>query len=171
MNWEAISAIGEIIGAGAVVLSLVYVAVQIRQNTNTLRGAAAAEAVAAIREWNSRIVDDPAINAIFMKGVEGMTNLSPEEKARFVPLMFNLFKTFEHLHYQYARGALAPEIWAGWEVAAKGYLTSPGCMEYYRERRATLSREFQQWMDAPPPDAPFRRMGELATGSQTKVSE
>lgn len=31
MNWEAVSAIGEIIGAIAVVISLVYVAAQIRQ--------------------------------------------------------------------------------------------------------------------------------------------
>tara|TARA_B110000858_G_scaffold89247_1_gene103084 strand:- start:5179 stop:5370 length:192 start_codon:yes stop_codon:yes gene_type:complete len=36
MNWDAISAIGEIIGATAVVVSLVYLAVQIRQNTRQI---------------------------------------------------------------------------------------------------------------------------------------
>ena len=33
MNWDAIDAIGEILGASAVVASLVYLAVQIRHNT------------------------------------------------------------------------------------------------------------------------------------------
>jgi hypothetical protein len=33
MNWEAIGAIGEVLGALAVIVTLVYLAVQIRQNT------------------------------------------------------------------------------------------------------------------------------------------
>ena len=37
MNWEAIGAVGEILGAIAVLLSLAYLAVQIRQNTASVR--------------------------------------------------------------------------------------------------------------------------------------
>ena len=40
MNWEAISAVSEIVGAVAVVISLIYVAAQIRQNTKMMRTAA-----------------------------------------------------------------------------------------------------------------------------------
>jgi len=39
VNWAAIGAIGEIIGAVAVVLSLIHLAVQIRQNTQQIEGA------------------------------------------------------------------------------------------------------------------------------------
>lgn len=38
MNWEAISAISEVVGAVAVVVSLIYLALQIRQNTKVVRG-------------------------------------------------------------------------------------------------------------------------------------
>ena len=38
IEWEAISAVSEIIGAVAVVVSLIYVAAQIRQNTRAIRG-------------------------------------------------------------------------------------------------------------------------------------
>jgi hypothetical protein len=37
MNWEALGAIGEIVGTVAVVVTLGYLAVQIRQNTRTMR--------------------------------------------------------------------------------------------------------------------------------------
>ena len=37
MNWEAIGAIGEIVGAAAVVFSLTYLALQLRANTRTMR--------------------------------------------------------------------------------------------------------------------------------------
>ena len=40
MNWEALSALGEIAGAMAVIVTLVYLSVQIRQNTKASRVAA-----------------------------------------------------------------------------------------------------------------------------------
>ena len=36
MNWEALGAIGEVVGAIAVVLTLAYLAIQVRQNSNAL---------------------------------------------------------------------------------------------------------------------------------------
>ena len=36
MNWEAMGAIGEVVGAIAVVLTLAYLAIQVRQNSNAL---------------------------------------------------------------------------------------------------------------------------------------
>jgi hypothetical protein len=43
MNWEAIGAIGELFGALAVVLTLIYLATQVRQNTLAMRVAAKQE--------------------------------------------------------------------------------------------------------------------------------
>ena len=39
MNWDAIGALGELIGAGAVVVTIVYLSIQIRANTNQVRSA------------------------------------------------------------------------------------------------------------------------------------
>jgi hypothetical protein len=39
MNWEAIGAIGEVLGAIGVICTLLYLTVQIRQNTRALQGA------------------------------------------------------------------------------------------------------------------------------------
>ena len=44
MNWEAIGAVGEIVGAIAVIATLAYLAIQVRQNTNSVQGAAELEA-------------------------------------------------------------------------------------------------------------------------------
>ena len=40
MNWEAIGAIGEILGAAGVIVSVTYLAIQIRQNTRGIEVAA-----------------------------------------------------------------------------------------------------------------------------------
>jgi hypothetical protein len=48
MNWEAIGALGEVVGAAAVVLTLVFLAIQLRQNTIATRESNRLERLAAI---------------------------------------------------------------------------------------------------------------------------
>ena len=116
MDWIAVGAIAEIVGAIAVVLTLAYLALQVNHGTQAARRAAAAEAVSAVREANAHLADDPTAAAIFWKGVDGLENLSTEEqKAQFGIMTFNLFKTCEHLHYQWLVGAMDSEVWVGWE--------------------------------------------------------
>ncbi len=162
MNWDAIGAIGEIAGAAAVVLSLVYLAVQVRQNTQILRRSSTADAVSAWREWNGRLIDSADVTRIFRKGVEGLQHLDPDDRARFVALIGTFFKTFEDLHYQYLHGFMDPEVWRGWQVFGAIYLTSPGCRQYWDERRSAFSTDFQKWVDNLAADPSLKRMDQLA---------
>ena len=49
MNWEAIGAVGEVVGAIAVVATLVYLATQIRQNTKTVKNSSVEALIAAMQ--------------------------------------------------------------------------------------------------------------------------
>ena len=158
MDWEAIAAVGEILGATAVVISLVYVAAQVRQNTNALRRTASADAVAAIRDWNRDLAVNSELNRVYRSGVEGLDSLTPDDRAQFGVIAFNLFKTFEDLHYQYLNGAMDPDVWSGWENIARVSLTSPGCRVYYESRHSYFNPDFQAWMGAQLPDADDKRL-------------
>ena len=60
MNWEAIGAIGETLGAVAVVVSLLYLAAQIRQNSRIVKGASAQAITQTIQSelrWSSDMGD------------------------------------------------------------------------------------------------------------------
>ena len=111
MNWAAIGAVSDMLGAIAVVLSLVYVAAQVRHNTDALSRAASADAIAGIRHWNENVIGDPALARIFSRGVEDMNALDEDGRIRFIILMLNLIKTFEDMHYQFSKGAMEPEVW------------------------------------------------------------
>ena len=86
MNWTAIGAVGEVLGAIAVVLSLVYVAAQVRHNTTALSRASSADAIAGIRHWNQNLIEDPVMVGIFGQGVEDMNGLDEAGRARFAVL-------------------------------------------------------------------------------------
>jgi hypothetical protein len=147
MDWIAVGAIAELIGALAVVLTLFYLADQVRNNTRMARGAATSEAVAAIRDATTFFVNDASMNELFRKGIVNLGELSEEELGQFHPLTLNIFKACEQLHYQWAIGAMDHDLWAGWEWQLTRYLTSPGNQEWFAPRRLAFSSRFQKWLD------------------------
>ena len=69
MNWEAAGAIGEIVGALAVFITLAYLAVQIRQNTGAVRAAALDSSVNALATVRAKIHDSGELTDIYLRGV------------------------------------------------------------------------------------------------------
>jgi hypothetical protein len=81
MNWEAIGAVGEIVGAIAVIATLAYLAIQVRQNTNSVQGAAELEASKQFTDWHSRITNSLELRTVWDKGAAG-ENLPDVERVQ-----------------------------------------------------------------------------------------
>ena len=76
MNWEAIGAIGELIGAMAVVITLVFLAIQVRYSTksmdesNRLQRAAAIDRHAdSVSRWRGRVVENEDLARIWFAAI------------------------------------------------------------------------------------------------------
>ena len=64
VNWEAISAIGQLVGALAVVISLIYVAREIRSNARSARLAS----VGTINRWLGQLATDRHLADVWHRG-------------------------------------------------------------------------------------------------------
>ena len=71
VNWEAVSALGQVVGAFAMVLTLVYLVAQVRQNTSGVKLGATAGEIAAIQEWNYLFISDSSVRQVFRRTVSG----------------------------------------------------------------------------------------------------
>ena len=98
MNWEAVGAIAEAIGVIAILVSLVYLAVQIRQSTEQFtRGVEATELAAFERNIESGnhlrelLILHPELAELMLKGFKGYKVLDRAEKFRFGLLLRNMF--------------------------------------------------------------------------------
>ena len=160
MDWIAVGAIAELIGAIAVVLTLFYLADQVRNNTRMARRAATSEAVTAIREATTFFGNDSSMNELFRRGIMNLGDLSAEELDQFHTLNLNIIKACEQLHYHWAIGAMDPDLWSGWEWQMTRYLTSPGIQEWFAPRRPAFSTRFQEWMDNLAPVTELQFMGD-----------
>jgi hypothetical protein len=162
MDWNAIGAIGEILGAVAVVISLGYLATQIRSNTSALRRAASRDAVAGVNGWFASITIDDATANLFARGVEDLGSLGTDEIARFRFIYFQLFKVIEDMHFQYEEGVLDREQWEGWRWIASQYLASPGGQKYWGIVNRAFSTRFREFYETLAPAADHMRPGAQA---------
>ena len=92
--------IAEIAGAVAVVVSLVYVAIQLRQNTDSVRSATL-QANTAL--WSTLLsgLAEPGIVEAYATGLSGRKDISRLQYTQFFLLCRGVFAAFENQHYQF----------------------------------------------------------------------
>jgi hypothetical protein len=108
MNWDAIGAIGEVVGAFAVVATLFYLTSQIRQNTNALK----AESRRAVLDGGQAelfaMVEDPGIVVNILKPEP----LTAEEQISLCAYLFATVRTREFAWGRFKEGAIDAGQWA-----------------------------------------------------------
>ena len=144
MNWEAISAISDIVGAIAVVISLIYVAAQIRQNTKMMRSGAKQSLTEATQGVIYKAMDH---SDEFVKLVSGAEPDSPEEDARMSLLTRAMLRGFESQCYQYESGMLEDYEWQALQTAIKELCALPGFNKYWQQLKPHRSERLKNVID------------------------
>ena len=132
MNWDAIGAIGEVVGALAVVLTLAYLTVQLRQNTAAVRRAANRGVVEDANSWRYRLIENAEVSEIFRTGLANPESLDANSKYRFRMLLDALFA-----HWAHAFDSGEWEFIANANVSR--ILSQPGGEWYWSRAKATES--------------------------------
>src|SRR2546430_15933365 len=101
MNWDAISAISQLIGSVAVVLSVLYLALQVHRSTRVARLATQDAAATALRDVTKPLMENAELERIWRLGLEDIGALSVEERARFFHAAYQFLKAFETIHFHY----------------------------------------------------------------------
>ena len=124
-------AIRETVGFLGVIGSLVFVGLEIRQNTLASRAAAIQESTNVARQQVQMYALDPEANRIEMIGREDLSQLNPEEAARFRWMMVSFFWGMQGLHRQWDLGMLPDEEWQSWNSVICLNLANPGTREVW----------------------------------------
>jgi hypothetical protein len=106
LTLEDIGNLGEFIGAIGVVASLVYLSLQIRQNTKSLRAATEIDACRAWNEWDALFAHDEELVLLWQRGANDLQSLNPGEFGRFNSTLVLLFHIAELFYRQNRRGLL-----------------------------------------------------------------
>ena len=146
MNWEAIGAVGEILGACGVIATLFYLAVQVRVQNREARLAAMHDISTAFRESYTAF-NDEGIADIFVRGNKEFKSLSDTEKVRLVATINPLIKVFEEAFFQYNQGRLDDQLWYAMTKQYSFLLSAPSLEEVWKQRRAHYNEAFRDFVD------------------------
>ena len=114
--------IAEIVAALCVVISLAWVAIELRMNTNEVRNSNAMELINMATQ-NQMMLASSDISELFWKASIN-EELTPAEAARLNLLFNGLIQEVESAHYQFEQGRLDSQIAAAWDVRLLGILSS-----------------------------------------------
>src|ERR1700682_816825 len=110
MNWEAISAVSQMIGSIAFVFSVLYLAIQVHRSTTVAKLAAQDAAAAALREVTKPFAENAELARIWRLGLENLQTLSAEEQARFFHSTYQFLKAYETIHFHHVYGLMDAQL-------------------------------------------------------------
>ncbi|MBT8487469.1 MAG: hypothetical protein KJO65_01455 [Gemmatimonadetes bacterium] len=115
MAWGAVQAIAELVAAGGVIVSLVYLSRQIRDNTQSVRTLANQDLMTAFNDVTSLAGGSRHGARIYHHMVAARWNdLDDDERSAARPTLLQVMRVFEQAHLQYRAGFLEGDVWEGW---------------------------------------------------------
>jgi len=146
MNLEQLGNAGDFLGGIAVIISLFYVAIQLRRNSQSLRASTFQAVSESFVTLLTAVSADPAALRIYMTGLQG-GDLSDEEKQRFAFQLVGYMRLLESAFVQWRSGILSPEQWEGLSNSGNRVLRSAGGREYWPFWRWHFSQDFREFVE------------------------
>ena len=158
MNWEMLSAIGQVVSAICVIPSLIYLAVQIREQNKERRRAGINILTAQWSELVKSAQESRDFAVLFLHGVRSFHDLDPPNKLRFGAFFTRFTRNCEGMFIYYRDGALEKALWEEIERTMIDYFAYPGVREWWATRKHWLTDEFRAVVEAMIAQNPEPRM-------------
>ena len=147
MSWEALGAISQIIGTVLVGITLVYLAIQLRQNTSALKSSTFLAVSTLMGSTMEIFATHPDLAPLLIKAQAGLDKLSSDERARFGFVMMMAYRRVETVVVQRHLGLIDPELTEGFERSALSVLHSKGVRQWWDASKEAFSNVFSTWVD------------------------
>lgn len=144
---QALGSLGEFVGALAVVISLIYLAQQMSQNTTSVRAASFNSMVQNSIRLLEHAFRDSEFADFLHRAEMDPDGLSPSEKVRWNAYMTAVYRHFGNLVYQYRVGALDTQMWESYERTLREHLRTPSWGAWFQANRSVFSDALQQHVD------------------------
>ena len=128
MTLEQLANIGEALGGIAVVISLIYLIIELRRNTRSIQTAAAWNADISLAELNEGLSHSPQLSELTMRALDPQTqpeDLTPGEFAQFMLVSRSVLQKYQAQWWLWKRGSLSDEVWQLRRSWAKAFVSLP----------------------------------------------
>ncbi len=147
MNIMELGALGEFVGAIAVVGTLIYLSIQIRSNTKEVKSENVHRVTDSFNQLNILLASDERLSVLWHKGMANYDDLSDAEKARWEFVQLTAFRIYDSLYYQIQRGTGDDQLWHAELDTLRWVFASPGFRSWWRQQQFGFSSGFKEYLE------------------------
>ena len=147
MNWDALGAISETISAIAVIATLAYLAVQIRQNTRATQTASHHAITDSFNQVNIAIAQNAELAKIWVTGCTDRAALTDTEREQLDSLLRAVFHVFDSLFYSANSGTGERNLLQAEEKGFSHLMNLRGVYSWWKDNPYAFSPEFRSYME------------------------
>ncbi len=149
MNWDALGAIAELVGALGVIASLLYLAGQVRAGARASAVAAKLESTGLLNKFIDLLIVNPELSDIHMRGIVSLDALTKEEYLRFSNMSLKAFWFFSASYFQFREGSISEDDFYEHRAVMRYWLRGEGCRTWWAKfGRMSMSPVFREFVDA-----------------------
>ena len=134
---QALGSLGEFVSALAVVISLIYLARQMQQNTTSVRAASFNSMIQNSIRLLEQTFANGEVAEFLARAEKEPSSLTPGERRRWDAYMTAVYRHFGNLVYQYRVGALDHQMWESYDRTLRDHLRSPAWGQWFHAGRTT----------------------------------
>jgi len=144
---DDLGSLGEFISGLAVVVTLVYLALQIRYNTRAVRSSMHQDMVESTLRIAESVSDKPDVGRIVLKADEDYDSLTKEEQIRFEAYAERVFGNFESVFYSYRNSMIEEDLWESWESSFLDDISRDSMRRFWQDERPLHLRDFMDFVN------------------------
>lgn len=139
--------LAEIIGNAAIILSLVFVGLQISDSTKEMRASTAYNATVALQTWYNEMGTNAQAATVFRNGMIDPTSLSKDEAMQFLMCVHSALLAYQNVYFVGVEGTLDSAMYKAMTATIEASVTTPGFEWYWQQRRGYFTAEFRELVD------------------------
>ena len=147
MTLNELGSLGEFISGLAVVVTLVYLAIQIRHNTRAVRSSMHQDMIESTLRIAESLSDNEELGRIVFKADEDYDSLTREERIRFEAYAERVFGNFESVFYSYRNSMIEEDLWQSWESSYLADISRSSMRRFWQEERPQHLRDLMDFVD------------------------
>ena len=136
----------EVVGIAALILSIVFVGIEIRDNTAATRLQALLELNVAANEMSLAIIGSGEMAAIHLKGHGNLEDLSDVDRNRYRSWVYGILNIHENAFMFSSGGILDEASYAAWAASLCDLLSEPGVQVIWRNEGQAFNEDFNDFI-------------------------
>lgn len=142
-----LSDIAQVIGALAVVISLVYVAIQVRHSASEVRAASGNAANLAMQNWYLEMGSNPQCSSLILKALTSQEPLPRDEEYQFMMMLHAAFLALQNSYFLALEGTIDAELREALTAVIMAVKDLPGFPRFWQQRQPYYLPGFTNYVE------------------------